>query len=598
MPDDEVYSQEQAEYFMWRWQWRRRIAIAQGEYFPTLSIRGGRVLNVFTGELVETDVAVDAGVVVALGSFPEAREIIDARGLIVAPALIDAHLHLESTLLWPSALAAAVVPHGTGTIITDPHELANVGGLPAVEALRTATKGLPLDIRFTAPSCVPASPFETAGADYPLDDLETILGWPETVSLGEMMNFPGVLAADVDIAARIWAARHLPIDGHAPGLRGTRLQAYAAAGMDSDHESVTVEEAREKLAAGLFIMIREGSSEKNLAELLPLVTDRTWHRIAFCSDDRDCHDLATHGHMDAILRQAIALGLSPIRALQMATWNPAQHWRLPKLGAVAPGYRANLITISDLDQVTVEHTIHQGRLVADAGKLVSPLSPVSIPEALVETVNMAPLRLSHLALPEENRTRAVGVVPGQIVTTLVDLGSEPLPAGDQWSMEKDLAKMICVDRHHASGTIGVGLVQGFGLQRGALASSVAHDAHNIVAIGVSDPDILGAVATVANSGGGLAVVADGQVLAHLPLPIGGLFSDGDVDTTAAAYSEVEEAAKSLGCPLASPFGQLAFLALSVIPEARITDQGFLDLRQDVPANPSTSSEVPTNQHEQ
>ncbi len=584
MTDEQTYSQEQADYFMWRWQWRRRVAIAQGEYFPTLSIRGGQVLNVFTGELIEADVAVDAGVVVALGSFPEAREVIDATGLVVAPALIDAHLHLESTLLWPSELAAAVVPHGTGTIITDPHELANVGGLAAVEALREATDGLPLDIRFTAPSCVPASPFETPGADYTLADIETILGWPETVALGEMMNYPGVLAADPEIAGRLWAARDLPIDGHAPGLRGMGLQAYAAAGMSSDHESVSVEEAREKLAAGLFIMIREGSSEKNLAELLPLVTDQTWHRIAFCSDDRDCHDLVTHGHMDAILRQAIAGGLPPIRAIQMATWNPAQHWRLPHLGAVAPGYRANLITISDLEQMTIEHTIHNGRLVAEHGVLSEPPTPIGIPEVLAETVRMAPLRLSHLALPDENRSRAVGVVPGQIVTTYVDLADEPLAANEQFSAARDLSKMVCVDRHHTSGKVGVGLVSGFGLQRGALASSIAHDAHNIVAIGVNDPDILGAVATVAGSGGGLAVVADGQVLAHLPLPIGGLFSDLDQTTTAAAYHAVEQAARSLGSPLASPFGQLAFLALSVIPEARISDHGFLDLR---PTSPQT-----------
>ena len=578
LADHADYSPEESEYFMWRWQWRRRVAIAQGQYAPALSIRGGRVLNVFAGELVEADVAIDAGVVVALGSFPEARHVIDATGLVVAPSLIDAHLHLESTMLWPPALAAAVVPHGTGTIITDPHELANVGGLPAVSALHSAIAGLPLDIRLTAPSCVPASHLETPGADYTLEDIETILGWNETVSLGEMMNFPGVLGADIDIAARLWAGRGKPLDGHAPGLRGRPLQAYIAAGMDSDHESVTLEEAREKLEAGLFILIREGSSEKNLEELLPLVTDQTWHRIAFCSDDRDAHDLTTHGHMDATLRRAVSLGLPPIRALQMATWNPAQQWRLGKVGAVAPGYTANLITLSDLGDMTVEHTIHQGRLVAERGVLIEPISESPVPQALLDTVHMAPLRLSNLALPTELRDRAVGVVPNQIVTTMVDLSAEPLPEPDQFSVERDLAKMICVDRHHASGRLGVGLVRGFSLQRGALASSVAHDAHNIVCVGVSDPDILGAVATVATLGGGLAVVADGQVLAHLPLPIAGLFSDQGAEATAAGFAEVEQAAKSLGCKLASPFGQLAFLALSVIPEARISDMGFLDLR--------------------
>jgi adenine deaminase len=563
---------------MWRWQWRRRVAIAQGTYFPTLSIRGGRVLNVFTGELVEADVAVDAGVIVALGAFPEARQVIDATGLIVTPAFVDPHLHLESTLLWPDALASAVVPHGTGTIITDPHELANVGGLAAVEALRAATADLPLDVRFTAPSCVPASAFETPGADYSLADLQTILEWEETVALGEMMNFPGVLAADPGVAEKLWIARGRPIDGHAPGLRGPALQAYAAAGMSSDHESVSLAEAREKLELGLFIMIREGSSEKNLAELLPLVTDATWPRIAFCSDDRDCHDLLTHGHMDATLRQAIALGLDPIRAIQMATWNPAHHWRLDRLGAIAPGYRANLVTLADLETVQVEYTVHDGRLVAEGGALLTPPSPRPAPNVLRQTVRMAPLRLSDLALPPDERRRAVGVIPGQIVTKAVDLSPEVAIRVDEFSIEDDLAKLICVDRHHATGKMGVGLVQGFGLRRGALASSIAHDAHNIVAIGVNDADVLAAVATIGGSDGGLAVVADGQVLAHLPLPIGGLFSDLSAGETAAAYAEVEAAAMSLGSSLHSPFGQLAFLALSVIPEARITDHGFLDLR--------------------
>ena len=572
------YSAEESAYFMWRWQWRRRVAIAQGEYFPTMSIRGGQVLNVFTGELIKADVAIDAGVIVALGSFPQAREVIDATGLVVTPAFIDPHLHLESTLLWPDALAAAVVPHGTGTIITDPHELANVAGLAGVEALRAATAGLPLDIRYTAPSCVPASAFETPGADYSMTDLQTILGWPDAVALGEMMNFPGVLAADPTIAEKLWAARPLPIDGHAPGLRGADLQAYAAAGMSSDHESVSLAEAREKLESGLFIMIREGSSEKNLAELLPLVTDATWHRITFCSDDRDCHDLLTHGHMDATLRQAIGLGLDPIRAIQMATWNPASHWRLDKLGAVAPGYRANLVTLSDLETVHVHHTIHQGRLVAEGGTLLSEFTAPPVSEVLHETVRMAPLRLSHLNLPDSERHRAVGVIPGQIVTNAVDLPTEIAERIDQFSIDDDLAKLICVDRHHATGQLGVGLVHGFGLRRGALASSIAHDAHNIVAIGVNDADLLAAVATIGSSDGGLAVVADGQVLAHLPLPIGGLFSEMEAGETAVAYAAVEEAARSLGSPLHSPFGQLAFLALSVIPEARITDQGFLDLR--------------------
>jgi adenine deaminase len=578
MPEENTYSEAESRYFMWRWQWRRRIAIAQGLYGPTTTLTGGRILNVFTGELIEGDLALDAGKIVGIGSFPEARETIAIDGMIVAPSFIDPHLHLESTLLWPTELARAVVPHGTGAIITDPHEIANVAGLPGVEAMRAATVGLPLDIRFTAPSCVPASPFESPGSELPLADIDTMLSWPETVALGEMMNFPGVLAGDTDIAARIWSASGLPRDGHAPGLRGQAAHAYAAAGMSSDHESFDLEEARDKLRAGMMIMMRQGSSEKNLLELLPLVTDETWTRITFCSDDRDCHDLTAYGHVDDILRTAIAAGLDPVRAIRMATWNPARHWNLDGLGAVAPGYRANLVVLSDLDSVAIEHTFHNGRLVASKGQLLAALPAVEIPEFLHRTVNVAPVRVSDLKLSPENALRAVEIIPGQIVTRLIELPSGDGREAAGVSVESDLLKLVSIERHHATGRVGVGLVRGFGLKRGALASTIAHDAHNIIAVGTNDADILAAIATVAESQGGLAVVSDLEVVAHLPLPVGGLVSDAPWLEVSTAYAAVETAARSLGSTLSSPFGQLAFLSLSVIPEARVTDRGFLDLR--------------------
>ncbi len=578
MTEENTYTEAESRYFMWRWQWRRRIAIAKGEYGPTTTLAGGRILNVFTGELIEGDLALDAGMIVGIGSFPEARETIDISGMIVAPSFIDPHLHLESTLLWPTEVARAVVPHGTGAIITDPHEIANVAGLPGIEAMRAASRNLPLDIRFTVPSCVPASPFESPGSELPLADIETMLGWPETVALGEMMNFPGVLDGDTEIAAKIWSANGRPRDGHAPGMRGQTIHAYAAAGISSDHESFELEEARDKLRAGMMIMMRQGSSEKNLLELLPLVNDETWPRITFCSDDRDCHDLTAHGHVDDILRTAVAAGLDPIRAIRMATWNPARHWNLEGIGAVAPGYRANLVVLSDLHTVAVEHTIHNGRLVASGGQLVADLPSPEIPEFLRHSVNVAPVRLSDLRLAPENALRAVELIPGQIVTRLIDVAAEDGLETAGASVETDLLKLVSVERHHASGRVGVGLVRGFGLKYGALASSVAHDAHNIIAVGTNDADILAAIATVAESQGGLAVVADLEVVAHLPLPVGGLVSDSPLSEVASIYAEVEAAARRLGSSLSSPFGQLAFLSLSVIPEARVTDRGFLDLR--------------------
>jgi adenine deaminase len=578
MAEENTYTAEQSAYHMWRWQWRRRIAIARGEYEPALTLRGGEVLNVFTGELERAEVAIDAGTIAAVGDYPTAREVIDVSGLVIAPSFIDPHLHLESTLLWPTEIARAVVPRGTGTIITDPHEVANVAGIAGVSALRDATLNLPLDVRFTIPSCVPASPLESPGSEISGADIQTMLAWPETVALGEMMNFPGVLDANPAIAAQLWAARDIPLDGHAPALRGSDLNAYVAAGISSDHESFELEEACEKLRAGMFIMLRQGSSEKNLLDLLPLVTDENWHRIAFCSDDRDCHDLLTQGHMDDILRTAIAAGLDPIRAIRMATWNPARHWQLHRLGAVAPGYRANLVTLSDLRKITVEHTIHNGRVVAEGGQLTSSVSHAEPPEFLRHTVNVAPVRLSHLRLSPENATIAVEVIPGQIVTKATAVEPVVVEGAAVSSVEQDLIKMVCVERHHETGRTGVGLVRGFGLKKGAIASTIAHDAHNIVAIGVDDSDILAAIATVAASQGGLAVVADQEVIEHLPLPIAGLLSELSLEETASAYHALETAARALGSPLASPFGQLAFLALSVIPEARITDRGLIDLR--------------------
>ncbi len=578
MSDDREYTETESQYFKWLWQWRRRVAIAQGQYEPGTVLRGGRVLNVFTGELIETDVAIDAGVIAGLGQFPDAREVIDVRNMIVTPSFIDPHLHLESTLLWPPELARAVVPHGTGAIVTDPHEIANVAGLPGVEALRAASRGLPLDIWFTTPSCVPASHLESPGATFDRRDIEEMLTWPETVALGEMMNFPGVLNADPEIGSRIWASNGRPRDGHAPGLRGPAMQAYAGAGMSSDHESFELEEARDKLRSGLFIMIRQGSSEKNLLDLLPLVNDETWPRIAFCSDDRDCHDLTANGHVDDILRTAIRAGLDPVRAIRMATWNPARHWQLDRVGAVAPGYRANLAVLSDLESVNVEHAIHNGRLVASGGELLVTSTAPEIPDFLRRSVNVAPIQLSHLRLEAAAASQAVELIPGQIMTRLIDI--EPAIENQEAvsSVELDLLKLVCVERHHATGRVGVGLVRGFGLERGALASSIAHDAHNIIAVGTNDTDILAAIATVAESQGGLAVVSGLDVIAHLALPIAGLVSDAPLAEVSDGYVSVEAAARALGSSLQSPFGQLAFLALSVIPEARVTDRGLIDLR--------------------
>jgi adenine deaminase len=402
------------------------------------------------------------------------------------------------------------------------------------------------------------------------------LAWPETVALGELMNFPGVVRGNAEIGAKLGISQGHRRDGHAPHLRGEALQAYVGSGIGSDHESTTLEEAREKLRLGLMVMIREGSSEQNLHDLLPLVTDETYPRCCFASDDRDCHDLLHRGHMDATIRLAIGDGLDPVRAIRLATWNTANYWRLDGLGAIAPGYRANIALLDNLAEVHVVATLHNGRVVAQDGRALGFESSAGPPpDFLLQSVNIAPLMLSHLRLRPEAATSAVGVVSGQIVTQHLEV--EP-HVEDGWAVtdpSRDLLKLVCVERHNATGRVGVGYVQGFGLKRGAVASTIAHDAHNIVAVGVDDTDILEAIATVAESQGGLAAVAGGQVLGHLQLPIAGILSDRPLEEVAKTYAHLEQTARDLGSSLPSPFGLLAFMALSVIPEARVTDRGFI-----------------------
>ncbi|MEA2529508.1 MAG: adenine deaminase [Thermomicrobiales bacterium] len=555
--------------------WRRRLVAARGTGPADLLLVGGKVVNVFSGELEEADVAIVGNRIAYVGSFGRAWETIDVRGKIIAPSFIDAHVHVESSLVWLPEFARAVVPHGTGVVVTDPHELANVAGLPALLALREAARGLPLHLRFTAPSCVPASANESPGARFGVEEIADVLRWPETVGLGELMNFPGVLSGDPEIAAKLRISHGRRRDGHAPGLRASAMQAYAGTGIGSDHESTTFEEAQAKLRAGLMIMIREGSSEHNLHDLLPLVNDQTYPRCCFASDDRDCHTLLHDGHIDQSLRLAIAEGLDPIRAIRMATWNAADYWRLDGIGAVAPGYEANLVVLDDLERLKVAMTLFQGKVVARDGVLVGDLPASPAPDFLLHSVNVAPIMLSDLRLAPETARLAVEVIPGQIVTRVAQV--EPI-VEEGWAVadpSRDLLKLVCVERHHATGRVGVGYVKGFGLKRGALASTIAHDAHNIIAVGTADADILAAVATVADTQGGLAAVAEGLVLAHLPLPIAGLLSDRPLEEVAATYDQLEGTARGLGSNLPSPFGLLAFMALSVIPAARVTDRGFL-----------------------
>jgi adenine deaminase len=555
--------------------WRRALRIAAGSEAPDLLLRGGQVVNVLTGEIERANVAIADGRIVGVGDYVDGNAIVDLDGAYLAPSFIDGHIHTESSLLWLPEFARAVVPHGTGAVVTDPHEIANVAGLAGFTAYVAASHGLPLGMHFTVPSCVPASPRETAGATLSAADIADGMKNPSAVGLGEMMNFPGVLAGEADIFSKLQAATGRR-DGHAPGLRGRAVDGYVFSGMQSDHEATTPEEGRDKLRRGLMLMLREGSSARNMLALLPLVTDSTYPRCCFCSDDRDCATLLHDGHMDATLRMAVAAGLDPLRAIRLATFNVADYWRLERVGAVAPGFWANLVTVDDLRDFRVGSVYFQGKLVARDGVALFD-APRAVPAVLRDTLRVAPLTRADLRLDPADARVAVGAIDRQIVTRLLDVEPTLADGAAVADPRRDLLKLVCVERHHATGNVGVGYVQGFGLQHGALASSIAHDAHNIIAVGVDDDDILAAIAGVVALQGGLVAVADGETLAQLALPIAGLLSDQPLEATSAAYGQLEAVAARLGSKLHSPFGLLAFMALSVIPEARVTDQGFMRL---------------------
>ena len=557
---------------------KRLLSVARGEHPADLLLTNARVVNVFTGEVERGNVAICGDKIAGVGDYDQAQEVIDLQGRYLAPGLINGHTHVESSMLDISQYARAVVPRGTIAVVTDLHEIANVCGLEGMRYILDSARRLPLELFLMAPSCVPATThLETSGAALEVEDILRVLRWKECIGLGEVMNFPGVIGGDEAVLGKIAAAGSRAVDGHAPGVSGRDLNAYIAAGINSDHESVALDEAVEKLRRGMYIMIREGSSEKNLDDLLPLVTDKTYKRCLFVVDDRSCVDLLKDGDIDAVVRKAIRKGLEPVRAIQMATINTAERFRLDGLGAVAPGYLANLIVIDDLPRLAVSMVFYRGRLVAREGK---PLfsSYQRRGNRLTNTVNIKPFMVEALRLPASGDTSlVVEVAPGQIVTRK---GVERVRVVDGNVLPdtgRDILKLVVVERHRATGNIGVGLVKGFGLKRGALASSIAHDSHNVIAVGTSDRDIFTTVKEIERLQGGLVVVADGQVLASLALPVAGLLADRPLGEVVEGLERLERLATGLGTSLTSPFTTLSFLALPVIPELRVTDLGLVDV---------------------
>jgi adenine deaminase len=556
----------------------RRIAIARGDEPADVVLRGGRVFSVFTGEFLDADVAFAGEHVAGVGDGYQGREIVDVTGLTLLPGFIDGHMHLESTKLMADEFARAVLPLGTTTVVLDPHEIANVFGLNGVRAILDAARDIPVDLYVMVSSCVPASPFESSAATVTPEEIATFLAEePRAIGLAEMMDYPGVVRGNDDALAKLEAAAGRHVDGHAPGLGGRDLNAYLAAGVRSDHEATTYDEALEKRRLGMWVMIREGSAAQNLEALLPVVLEHGVTNTLLCTDDREPDDLFEQGHINHVMRKAVALGADPADVIVMATLNAARYHRLYEHGAVAPGYLADVVAVPDVSSFDPSKVWKRGRLVAEDGHAVE-IPPITAPEWMRDTVHVRGLTASDFAIAATARVRVIGVTPGQIVTQarIAEPGRSNGHATTDPS--RDLAKMAVVERHHDTGRIGLGFVQGFGLERGALASSQAHDAHNLVIVGVTDEDMAFAANHLREIGGGQVAVADGRVLAEVPCPIGGLLSDQPFEAVAASVKAMHAAVRDdLGGTLPAPFMAMSFMALSVIPELKLTDRGLVDV---------------------
>jgi len=557
---------------------QHKLSVARGEKPAELLFKNARLVNVLSGEIHETDVAVDDGRVIGFGDY-DAKEIIDLGGSFLAPSLIEGHFHVESTMVTIPELARAVVPHGTGAMVIDPHEYANVLGMDGIRYVLESSKNLPIDFFIMLPSCVPATHLETAGARFTADDLRLMIADDRIAGIAELMNYPGVFLGLESELAKIEAGRGKVIDGHAPGLRGKNLNAYALAGVRSDHESTEIEEAREKLRLGMHLLIREGSTERNLEHIIALVTPQNSANCSFATDDKLPGDLVSEGHIDHSIRKAIALGVPAVTAIQMGTINTARYYRLKNHGAIAPRYWADFILFDDLAAFEIKRVYKKGVLVAENGKYLRRENAVT--EQPRSTMNLS-YRVPgdfEVRVPEggsAKKIRVIEIVPHQIVTKEVLEAPKILDGQIVSDPERDILKLVVVERHQATGNVGVGFVRGFDLKRGALGSTVAHDAHNVVVVGVTDADIVSVIQALEAMRGGQVAVADGKIEAALPLPIAGLVSDQPLESVIEKIAELKAAAARLGCALDAPFMSLSFLSLSPIPALKLTDQGLVD----------------------
>ncbi|MFL6595045.1 MAG: adenine deaminase [Chthoniobacterales bacterium] len=554
---------------------QHKLAVARGEAPAELLLKNAQLVNVFSGEIYPANVAVDDGRVVGIGDY-EAREVVDLNRAYLAPSLIEGHFHVESSMVTLPELARVIVPHGTGAMVIDPHEFTNVLGKEGIQYVLEASKGLPVDLFIMLPSCIPATPLETSGARMQASDLAEMINDERIAGVAELMNYPGVFLGFESELDKIRAGKGKLIDGHAPGLRGRSLNAYALAGVRSDHESTELDEAREKLRLGMHLLVREGSTERNLEHIISLVRPENAANCSFATDDKLPGDLLSEGHIDHSIRKAISLGVPAITAIQMGTINTARHYRLRNHGAIAPRFWADFIVLDDLEKFVVRRVYKKGKLVARDGEYCGPqVATVKQPR---NTMNIRFRGAPDIAVKsnEAKSIKVIELVPEQIITNAISVA--PKIENDEivGDSARDILKLVVVERHNATGNVGVGFVRGFELKRGALGSTVAHDAHNVIVVGTSDSEIVAAVAALQKMGGGQVAVENGKEIAALPLPIAGLVSDRPLAEVVEKIRALNAAAKSLGSNLPAAFMSLSFLSLSPIPTLKLTDQGLVD----------------------
>lgn len=555
-----------------------RLAAARGDTPADLVLRNAQLVNVLSGEIYPTDIAVFGQHIVGLGDGYYGKKEIDLNGRYVCPGFIDAHVHIESSLVTPPEFARAVLPHGVTTVITDPHEIANVLGLEGMRFMVERAKNGPLNMFVMASSCVPATHMETSGARLEAEDIETLLSNRWVLGLAEVMNYPGVAYGDKGMMDKITLFGHKVLDGHCPGMTGHMLNAYISAGIQSDHECTTAEEAREKLRLGLTIFIREGTATRDLLPLLPLITPENYTHICFCTDDREPASLLDDGSIDYMIRVAIQHGIDPMMAIRMGTINTARYFGLKHHGAVAPGRFADMVVFSDLHNIVPEMVFRSGHLVAQDGMMVVDRAPLRVMD-LRSTMNVRRESLDFKIPAQNGKIRVIGCVDDQVVTRHLVEDAKIVDGLAVADIEHDILKFAIVERHRATGNIGKGFIKGMGLKRGAIAGTIAHDNHNLTVVGADDASMLRAVKAVIKMGGGLVAVDGDEILAQLPLPVAGLMSELPIEAVREAYDTLVAAAHDLGATLPNPFMTLAFMGLAVIPSLKLTDMGLVDVER-------------------